>query len=328
MARGIVTYFEREILPFMEAEFPDVLPQATIMVEGSVGLGLQDEWSDLDATIYLADDLWKDRGGQLQLALYHDVPAFCPEPVLFCETPGDPYAWPIFGHPEICVHPVSWLLDHHAEPFLSGAEGLPWEDVGIETLYALQHDLVVRDPHGVLATLKAATAPERYPEWLWRKRLIDALAGFKGVPLELEQVAFRGLAAECAIVLGPLLLELMQLGFLIERRYYPYRKHISYAVRELAFADDLMPFIEQATTGDDWVARAEAVEGLVRRLTAGMLECGPTSADVLVDLFGARGGEAWRNPDWRAKGERLGRLAREAGRDARDGWIWGLWGWG
>jgi len=306
MARGIVTYFERETFPFIDAEFPDVSSHAAILIEGSVGLGLQDEWSDLDAVIYLADDLWKERGGQLQLALYHDVPPFCPQPVLYCETPGDAYAWPAFGHPEICVHPVSWLLDHHAEPFLSGAEELSWEGVGIEYLYALQHDLVVRDPHGILATLKATTVPERYPEWLWQKRLINSLANLKGVPLELE---------------------LMQLGFLIERRYYPYRKHISHAFRKLAFADELVPFVEQASTGDDWVARVEAVQGLVRRLTTTMLECGTTSADVLEDLFGARNGEAWISPDWRSKGEELGQLARKAGRDARDGWIWGLWGW-
>jgi hypothetical protein len=71
---------------------------------------MNDELSDPEVMAYLPEQLWKERGGQLQLTLIHSLSRFSSHSMPHCEYPGDPYSWHLYGHPEINVHPRGELL--------------------------------------------------------------------------------------------------------------------------------------------------------------------------------------------------------------------------
>lgn len=144
MLEKVSDYFEDIILPVIRSRHSEVLPEMSIMILGSVGLGIDDELSDLEAAIYLKDAVWKKCGGQLQLSLND------------CLSDTNP--WRKAGS-VISVYPISWLLDGQAEKFLTCTNDLPWEEVSFETLFTIQNNLIFYDPQGTLNRLRAATAP-------------------------------------------------------------------------------------------------------------------------------------------------------------------------
>ena len=327
MTRDVHAYFDEVVEPHIASRLPQVAAEMIVQVHGSYGLGLGDKRSDLDAIIYLDDPLWREQGGQVQLLMQHDLPPFAAPSPAYCETPGDPFSWPIFGHSEINVHPVSWLLDHQAQDFLGDAGEPSWEKVSQPSLYELQHNLILRDPRGLMARLQRLASPERLPDWLWRKLLIERLCDLKGEPWELAKALARGRAAEARIVLGSLVQSLLELGFLISRRYYPYRKYLWPAFAALPLARACLADFELLVSATESAAQAEAMQRITRRYTERILADGLLSAAVLEDLFAARNGRAWNNPRWDEGKIRLQEAAVAAGYESRDGWIWGLWGW-
>ena len=280
-----------------------------------------------EAVVCLDDPLWREQGGQVQLLMQHDLPPFAAPSPAYCETPGDPFAWPIFGHSEINVHPVSWLLDHQAQGFLGDAGEPSWEKVGLPSQYELQHNLVLRDPRGLMAHLQRLASPERFPDWLWRKLLVERLCELKGEPWELAKALARGRAAEARIVLGSLVQSLLELGFLISRRYYPYRRYLWPAFAALPLAPASLADFELLISPAESAGQAEAVSRILDGYTERILAEELLSAAMLEDLFAARNGQAWSNPDWDVAKRRFQEAAVAAGYEARDGWIWGLWGW-
>ena len=327
MSRDIGRYFSETVFRMLEERFPDVVPEMMVLIEGSAGLGRHDEWSDLDAMIYLDDPLWKARGGELQLALMHGLPRLSQRSEPHCSFPGEPHRWAVTGHPEICVHPISWLLDHAANGFLSTEQDLPWEAVSFGALYAIQHDMVLRDPHGTLRKLRDATSVEQFPDWLWRKHLILKLANLKGEPWDFEKAVKRGKTVEAQTILGPLLQALLEVGFIIERSYFPWRKHLLQAFHELPVAQAIALLLETAATSAAWDARVDAVNEVIMLYTDAIIERGLLTSEMLEFLPYAKNGSAWSNRDWLAEYQKYGPVAREAGFDDQDGWVWGLWQW-
>ena len=49
-------------MPFIRAYHADIIDEMSFMIEGSVGLGIDDGFSDVEAAIYLPDDIWKQNG--------------------------------------------------------------------------------------------------------------------------------------------------------------------------------------------------------------------------------------------------------------------------
>ncbi len=328
MSQHIKTYFEEVVIPLVAERHPEVVPEMIIRVDGSVGLGLDDRWSDLDAFIFLPRDLWRKHGGQLQLTLVHALPAYSSLSVPHCEFPGDPFSWPVWGHPEINVHPWDELLRGRAEDVLDGKAEVPWEEVGVEDLFGLQEYLVLRDPRGVLAQLREITASSRYPPHLWAKGLLEELAALKGEPWDLERAALRGRTLEAEMILGPMLARLFHVAFLIGREYYPWRKHLLPYFRKLPGAtQDLLPEFEAVGLDGDWASKVAAIARILRILSERILETGALTAEMLEYLLDARGDKAWVNPDWRRASDAGRGKAKAAGYDWLDGWIWNWWGW-
>ena len=328
MRQDVHAYFEETVIPLIARKNPEVMSEISIRVEGSVGEGLNDEWSDLDATLFLPDKMWKEYGGQLQLTLLHSLEPFIAHPYGCREGLDDPYSWTTFAHSEISVHPWSELLCGQAESVLAGEKEVPWEKVNIEELCQLQRHPILRDAHGILTRLREATAPDRYPQHLWIKRLIDELVDLIGEPWELEKTVCRGRWLEAQMILGSILPKLFRVAFLINRQYYPWRRRFFEFFKELPVGPrELLGEFEIIRSGEDWHRKSAAVKRIVRILTKQILESGMLTADMLVHLFDAQSEKAWENPDWRQAFDAHCRKAREAGYDGLDGWIWGRWGW-
>lgn len=59
MEQDFGSYFEEKVIPLIEREHHELVSEMSIRVEGSVGLGVEDELSDLDVTLFLPEKLWK-----------------------------------------------------------------------------------------------------------------------------------------------------------------------------------------------------------------------------------------------------------------------------
>ena len=320
MCHTIRKYFDDSIVPAIAERFPEVAGQMSVIGLGSQGLGAADEFSDLEAAVYLDDPLWREHGGHLQLLLNERLRATCP-----CRSAGS----------VISVWPHSWLLDGHAHDFAGGKDTLPWEQVSIEDLFTVQHNLIVYDGKGFLHQLRQATAPHQYPQWLWQKRLILAVKKlvYEDVS-ELDMAVRRDRRTEAHILLGEVLRGLLHIGFLISKRYYPWRTHLRWAFDRLpASATSIIPCLDAAVTAADWQEKLRAVDQAIATYKENIAceriipQIDIMSSDLSEELVWAERLKAWENPDWRDWITRCTERATQAGHPARDFWVWSLWGW-
>ena len=326
MSRDFAAYFEDEVMPLIERRHPDLLDEMSIRVEGSFGLGISDELSDLDVTLFLPEKLWKGRGGQLQLTLLHDLEPFIAHPSSV--FPRDPFVWWNLRHSEISVHPLSELLDGQAESVLAGERDVPWEAVPVEELLQLQVHPVLRDGRRALARLRELTSPERYPKRLWVKGLIRELIDLAGEFEEFNKAVCRNKPLEAQMFLAEVIRMLFRVVFLINRQYYPWRNGFLRMFKELPFGPkELTGEFEIVGSEGSWLEKSAAVKRLVHTVTKQILESGVLSDDMLRYLLHARNEKAWDNPNWLGSAEARGRQAEEAGYDSWYGWIWERWGW-
>jgi len=68
MKEKSINYFNNIIMPFIREKHSDILDEMSFQIEGSVGLGIDDELSDLEAA--------KSRGAKYRLMRYTDY-LFC-----------------------------------------------------------------------------------------------------------------------------------------------------------------------------------------------------------------------------------------------------------
>ncbi|MGD0111427.1 MAG: DUF4037 domain-containing protein [Armatimonadota bacterium] len=319
-------YVERVVMPLIAEQHPRAAAEMRLVLIGSHVMGLDDEHSDLDAILYLGDEMWAAEGARLQLLLLH-IPERFDAQLICSESPGHPEDWHIRGHPEICVLPRSWLLDGKAERILAQQDDVAWEDITFESLHTLHYEsLVLRDSDDVIARLRKATLPERHPEWLWQKRLITTLARMKGMPAELDLAVRRHALVEAQILLGTLLGDLLKVGFLMCRQYHPYAKRLRWEYGRLPLPPDLPALIDVVAASADWREKVEAEHRALGRYTDIILEQRLLGPEVLEYLSPAHGYGAWSDPDWLSRVREQERAAKQAGYPAADRWVWSLWG--
>ena len=315
MQKDVTVYFEKTVFPLIAESYPEVSPEISIQIRGSYGLDIADEYSDLDAILWLDDPLWKAQGGQVQLMLEHDVPKFGPADIL-----------EEHGHAEVCVWPLSWL--GHRRGFLDDESEPPWEEVSFEEFYELQNNLVLRDPRGVFWKLKEATAPDRFPDHLWKKLLIQKLKKIDDDITEYHQVVRRGRMVEENIILARVLEKLIHLGFLINRQYYPWSTHLHWAFSQLPVpASVVLPHIENLSYSQNCEEKLLLIDKIKEIYAGYILKERMLSGEIMNDLLWAVRLEAWSKPNWRDWITDCQQRATASGYSLRDSWIWSLWGW-
>ncbi|MHB1296546.1 MAG: DUF4037 domain-containing protein [Anaerolineae bacterium] len=313
MPRDVAAYFEDTLFPFLAARFPEAAREMSLQIHGSYGLGIADEYSDLDAILYLDDPLWRREGRAVQLALEHDAPRF-----LSADSAV------LHEHAQINVWPHSWLGDMRG--FLEDGATPPWDKVSPEGLLEVQRNLVLRDPQGIFARLREATDPEKAPEWFWKKLLIQAFSQVDDGLLTYGQLARRGLTLEAAIIGGQLVQGLMQTGLLLCRRYYPWPTHLRWAFEELgAPVAPVLPLLDTLAGAESLDARLAAARMARAFYGQAVVARGLLTEEMLANLVWADRLKAWQRADWYAYIVDCRQRAEAAGYPAQDMWIYSLW---
>lgn len=317
--RDIRSYLEGTIIPLIAEEFPEVAADMTIQVMGSYGLGLQDDISDLEVAILLSDALWQSQGGHVQLLL-NQQPRFAPRE----------------GHDEFVVQRIPIL-----EPltcFLQEGADIPWDaltsDERMERIYGVREQLVARDPHGIFARIRQATDPERVPGWFWKKLLLSRLDELFWERDNLVHAVQREKILEATLILTSFLEIALRVGFIVNRQYYPPRKHIRWAFEKLPSpASEILSTVDAILTSPNWQEKRIQVEAIAHRYIRHIREHGLLpevdfdAPSLEHEIMWAERHRAWSNPDWRDRITRCEEKARRAGYDPKHFWIWHQWDW-
>ena len=218
MKEKSINYFNNTIMPLIRERYPDIFDEMSFYIHGSVGLGIDDEFSDVEACIHIPDELWKKRGGYLQI----DLDKCLAETNLWKQ-----------GGSIICVHPLSWLYSSDIEKIISGEVDIPWSELSFESLFNMQNDPIWHDPKDRYGKLCRMTTPDKMPEILWKKALLEKLSTFFGGMHEIRRCVDRRHYLDAYIPLGETVKALLEIGFMVCRQYYPFRKHLTWAFNRL-----------------------------------------------------------------------------------------------
>ncbi|MCL1859041.1 MAG: DUF4037 domain-containing protein [Oscillospiraceae bacterium] len=248
MKEKSINYFDNIIMPMIREKHSDILDEMSFMIGGSVGLGIDDELSDLDSAIWLPDDIWK-QNGLLQINLDKCL--------------RETNLWNPCGS-GIQVYPLSWILDGKGEKMLNSGN-VPWKKLSFDALYGLfvlHNQPIWHDPQDRLGRLRKMTMPEKMPEILWKKKLLEKIQAFVDDGMdEIRRCVNRGHYLDAFIPLGDAVKAMLELGFMVCRQYYPYRKHLSWAFNRLPSPiSDLKSNFDLLYAAADWEARLNIME--------------------------------------------------------------------
>lgn len=300
MTKHIGQYFDETIMPLIYSRHSEILSEASIMILGSVGLHIDDEFSDMEAVLYLPDTIWK-QNGVLQIELEE------------CLAQTNPWRQEgMVNGSIISVHPLSWLLDFQGEKILSDGGCVPWGKLSFESLFTIQENLIYYDPQDRLGRLRKFTAPDKMPDNLWKKAIYDKLRDFVEDGVRAIQVSVsRNLFATAHIQFGRTVQTLYELGFLICHRYYPYLKHLRWAYSRLPEPiSSLNPYFDLLSVTADWQEKLNMLETIYAAYTTYCIANSvfPEIDFDLIDLHDMRihtdlghanWFQAWDNPNWR-----------------------------
>jgi len=292
-------FFEKIIMPMINDKHSDVLHEMSFQIQGSVGLGIDDEFSDVEAAIWLPDDIWK-KNGMLQINLDK------------CLAENNLWQQGCSG---IQVFPLSWILDGKGEKILAGGD-IPWNEVAFDSLFGLftlHNQPIWYDPQDRLGKLRKMTAPEKMPEIIWKKALLEKIENFVSDGMqELNRCIDRKHYVDAFIPLGDAVKALLEIGFIISREYYPFRKHLSWAFSRLPSKISSLGYnFKLLSETTDWQTRLYQLEEVYKCYKEYILlfNCLPEIDFGRIDLreMPMHGNEfhiaknVIDNPDWRSE---------------------------
>jgi hypothetical protein len=326
MTKKAIEYFDNIIMPLIRSRHSDILPEASMMILGSVGLGIDDELSDVEVVIYLPDEIWK-QNGLLQITLDK-----CLAKTNLWTQEGS------LNGSIICVHPLSWLLDNQGKKILANGGNVPWEKLSFESLFNMNENPIYYDPQDRLGILRRLTAPDKMPENLWKKAIYTKLHDFLiGGVRDIESRAKRNQYAAAHIQFGYVLQALYELGFLICHRYYPYHKHLRWAFGRLpAPVSELEKNFDLLSVTTDWQEKLNAMETIYNVYKNYMVynKIAPELDFNFIDLHDmyihnylteAVFFKAWDNPNWWEDIKALKEKTIRLGHDADEFWVVNWW---
>jgi len=121
---------------------------------------------------------------------------------------------------------------------------------------------VWHDPQDRIGKLRRLTLPEKMPDILWKKKLLEKIQAFVDDGMdEIRRCVNRGHYLDASIPLGDAVKAMLELGFMVCRRYYPYRKHLSWAFGRLPSPiSDLRKHFDLLSVATDWQERLDIME--------------------------------------------------------------------
>lgn len=324
MDKKVLEYFDNNIMKLLKNQHYNILNNMSIMILGSVGLEIDDKYSDLEAVIYLPQKIWKEHGALLQLNLNKCL----------IET----NIWKSEGS-IISVHPFSWMLDGQGEKVLNNSENILWEEISIESLFTIQNNKIYFDPQETLNKIRMATTSEKMPNSYFKKLLLVCLKDFIETSFfDLQKSIKRNKLIEANIHFGRAVENLLQIGFYVCKQYFPWRTHLTWAYSKLPLPiSKLLTNFNLLSTTIDWENKINILEFIYNSYKEYIIsnqifpeidlnKVDIHSNDSFNELIWAERLEAWTNPNWRDFIQDKEQKALKNGYSSDQFWIWSLWG--
>jgi hypothetical protein len=264
-------FFEEAVRPLLTAHFPNLSYAAARIGSGSDVLGFD--------TAMSMDHDW---GPQLQIFLREQDLARMPQidQVLRQQLPQTIQGFPV-GMRAFETEPGTLHMDFEAQgpvnhrivltslrDFLQRRidydleqpfEIADWLSLASQELLALTAGAIYHDGVGELTRLRAQLA--WYPHDLW---LYLLACGWQRIGQEehlMPRAGFVGDELGSALIGSRLVRDIMNLCFLMEKRYAPYPKWFGTAFKQLTCAAEFEPFLRQTQIAPTWQEREAALSG-------------------------------------------------------------------
>ncbi|MGH3486571.1 MAG: DUF4037 domain-containing protein [Actinopolymorphaceae bacterium] len=247
-------FYQEAVRPILEASFPGIRHSAALLGRGSEVLGFDDETS--------RDHDW---GAHVLLFLREEDHARHSAAIGEALRQGLP---PRFrDHPTDCaIHSLrNYFLEHLDFDIEDPIEARDWLTFPEQRLPMITGGAVHHDEIGLQAVRDRFAY---YPRDVWLYLLV---AGWWRVHPEANLVGRAGSAGDelgSALIGSRLVLDLMRLCFLMEKRYAPYSKWFGTAFSQLRSATELSPILWNALHADTWPERENALMAAYEKVTA------------------------------------------------------------
>lgn len=244
-------FHETYIAPRLATIKPKLSYASALIGPGSEVLGFDTPMSrDHDwgprVLIFLQESDVSRRDAILE-ALNKDTPAsFCGFPLHVDQTIVTTI--PAYYGRRLGISPVS---------VTEGLDLLDWLVIPSQTLAELTGGAVFRDDFGELTVVRDHL--RYYPQEVWLFLMASVWNRIGQEEHLMPRAGFAGDELGAALIASRLIRDVMSLCFLIERRYAPYPKWFGTAFRQLACANELLPYLTAAQQAIEWSEREQAL---------------------------------------------------------------------
>ncbi len=272
-------FYVEAVRPILDREYPGLSHSAALIGSGSEVLGFDTEMSSDHhwgprVMLFLRQDDHAQLAGAIHETLRHQLP------YTFLGFPTN------FGDPDPDDSGVQLLQSVSEGPINHRVELLTIEQLVQDQLaFDLDAEITPADwltfPQQKLLTLTAGavyhdeiglqTVRDRfawYPHDVWLYLLASGWSRIGQEEHLMPRAGYTGDEIGSALIAASLVRTIMQLGFLMERRYAPYAKWFGTAFARLTCAEALMPHLRSAQLAPDWQTRerhlSAAYEALAR----------------------------------------------------------------
>jgi len=248
--------YEEEIKPLMETRFPDVKYAAASLGMCSETLGLDDAVS-MDhmwgprVTLFLSEGDQAHHGEELAQNFRHQLPK---------TFKGFPMAWlkpgvDVQDTTKEALYTVRTTTVDRTLSFCGGANALPlqdvdWLKVSEQHLLEFTAGVVYHDDTGELT--KARQMLGYYPDDVLRFLLMGEWSAVGGDWFPIGRIGSRGDKLGLRIQTTQIVKHLMDIAFMVSRKYYTYKKWFGMLFKRLPIASALEPVLLDLLAEDDW----------------------------------------------------------------------------
>ncbi|HEY4940785.1 MAG TPA: DUF4037 domain-containing protein [Rhizomicrobium sp.] len=262
-------FYEQAIAPILHRHFPRLPYAAGLIGYGSEVLGYdsarsQDHHWGPRVLLFLRDADLAERKPEIAACLSHNLPVSFEG---FSTNFGSPDGIGVRLPVAIPSGPVDHMVEiYSVSGFAQWRLGIEpsepisnrrWLTLPQQRLLETTSGEIFHDGIGEITRLRQRLA--YFPDDVWRYMLSCQWQKIA------QEESFVGRAHEAGDALGSRLIaarlvrEMMRLGFLMERRYWPYSKWFGTAFARLAIAPDLLPHLQAALAADDAASREGAL---------------------------------------------------------------------
>ncbi len=257
-------FYQNAVEPIMKGVFPQVQYSAARLDYGSDVLGLDTPMS-MDhgwgpkLTLYLSEDQYDIYHGQLDAYFANNLPVDIHffhnklvEPLSDGGVMSFKDSYPIH-HMITLTTPEKWFSEYLGVNINQQIGVLTWLTIPQQRLATLQQGSIFHDG---LAKLKIIRKKfDWYPHDIWLYLLANQ---WKRIDQDEPFIGRTGSVGDelgSKLVVARLVQDLMRLGFLMNKTFFPYRKWFGSSFQRLEIAERIIPIFDSILTSESWQER-------------------------------------------------------------------------